>query len=585
LSYEMEISVLDRRGGRTVIALLALVVMLAVYYGIHEPLDPALSLPLAGAALDALVAGLLVSAGGGVGRWLLRRIIVNIGVGARHALSLPDEGISLAEQVSLEGLLGLGVLAWVALALGLFLLLVLNRRAMVGWARDLITALRSAAQTDSGWARWLMRFTAFMLGLALLNAFAPPHTTSMHGHLSEPTHYLAAGRITAAQENLRISFPQSVELLYGLAMGLSGRDTAAAPVHFAFGLLALLAVGGLAKRRAGEDAAGLAAALLLSAYSLWLLFGRPDVDLAVMAFGAAGLVTITEWRERKPVFQLSISLRGSDEVRWLLLAGTFAGLALGVIYTSAGLSLALAFYVAVSARRAALRNLLVVGGAAGLAYLPWALAGALLYHHPIYLNASDVTRSGLLGSGLWWQIPLLPVTATVFGFEGGGAYGFSAGPWLLTAPLLLPLGWRLLDVWKKELARDCLLLLAPLLAFWMAAAALSAAREPTRLMMAAMPAAAIAGALGFAGLPRKPFDTMLMVRVLVGMTLVFSAVDAVRDTTRAQVLPYWVGMVSREEFLGVNAERIPLPELPRHHRGVRSAADSVSSARASSMSS
>jgi hypothetical protein len=575
----MEYAVLDRRGGRAVIALVALVAALVGYYWAHKPLDPALLLALGGAALDALVAALVVSAGGGVGRWILRRIITGDRVGTQHAAPLQDEGISRAERVALEGLLGLGVLAWAALALGmaglfnglafwlgLLALFALNRRAMFGWLRDLIAALRSAVRTESGWARWLMLFTAVMLGLALLNAFAPPYAfDAVNYHLVGPSRYLAAGRIVAAPDNHFLGFPQGVELLYGLAIGLAGRDTAAAPLHFAFGLLALLAVGGLAKRRAGEASAWLAVALLLSAYSIWLLFGWPYVDLAVMAFGAAALVAILEWRERAPVFQLSIPIRGDGETRWLALAGLFAGLALGVKYTSVALLLALAFYVVVTSPRRAFRNLLLLGGAAALAYIPWALKGLLLYHNPVYpfifgglnwdagrSNTFSTTGSGLLGSGQWWQLPLLPVMATVFGIEKGEGYSFSGGPWLLTAPLLLLLGWRLLEAREKSLARDCLLLLAPLLAFWMAMAALSAIGEQTRLMMMAMPAAAIAGALGFAGLPRKPFDMTFIARALVGLTLVFGVVDAVRDTVKAEVVPYLTAAISRDTFLNDN---------------------------------
>ncbi|MCS7071486.1 MAG: hypothetical protein NZM00_08280, partial [Anaerolinea sp.] len=38
----------------------------------------------------------------------------------------------------------------------------------------------------------------------------------------------------------------------------------------------------------------------------------------------------------------------------------------------------------------------------------------------------------LLRSGEWWQIPILPVAATVFGRDLTDGYGFTAGMWLLT---------------------------------------------------------------------------------------------------------------------------------------------------------
>lgn len=250
--------------------------------------------------------------------------------------------------------------------------------------------------------------------------------------------------------------------------------------------------------------------------------------------------------------------------------GVFGGLALGVKYTAVGLLLGLGVLVLVSAPRQAIRNGLILGGAILVVFLPWAVKGLLLYQNPIYpfvlsgLNW-DAGRSYTFstpGTGLWgspnvWQLAILPIAATVFGIEKLDQFGytFTLSPWLLTAPFLLVLGWAWLDDRVRGLARTSLIVGLPMLGFWIVMAASTSIGVQTRLMMMALPAAAVLGSIGFYSLsrwPRKPFNVYFIAQALISLTLIFTVLDVIRDTVRGQSLPYLMGSINRDHYLNAN---------------------------------
>ncbi|MBZ0287290.1 MAG: hypothetical protein K8I30_06730, partial [Anaerolineae bacterium] len=325
-----------KRGGagwRVMAALAGLVAVLIAYFWVHKPLDPALIGSLGGAALDILAASLVVVAAGGLGRRILTLLDLS--------------GVSRAERVGLEGALGLGVLGIIALIVGLvglynglvfWILLVICAvvciRGVLGWCGDVVALFRFALSTEAGWSRLLMIITLFLLFMALLHALAPPTAfDAINYHLVGPSRYLDAGRIAAQSDNHFLGFPQGMEILYGVVMGLFGRETAAAPLHWMIGLLGLLAVAGLVRRFTNIVTGWLAVTLLLGAFSIWLLFGWPYIDLGVMTYGAVALVAAVQWRDLLPSLRSGEAAAGVGVgmmTRWLILMGIFGGLALGV---------------------------------------------------------------------------------------------------------------------------------------------------------------------------------------------------------------------------------------------------------------
>ncbi len=545
-------SINNKVGGiRSLLVLVAVLALLVGYYWVHKPLGLGLLQVWGGAALDILAVVLISAAGGGAGRRVL-------------AWLTDTAALTRPERVTLEAGVGLGLLSLAVLVIGLvgllsalalWLLLVLAFLvgSPLGWLRDM-RAVIGAARAETGWERFMALFVGLLLVLALLHALAPVTAwDALMYHLVAPKLYLAEGAITTYPDNHYLGFPQSVEMLFTLAMGLFGRETAAAPVHFLFGGLLLGAAGGLVRRYTDRTGGWIALALLLSSTSLWLLFGWPYVDLAVMAYALLALVAANQWRETRAV-------------GWLVIVGVVLGLLIAVKYTSGMMAVALAVYVLCYTPRQFVRHSLMIGMVALLVLLPWLIKGLLLYENPVYpflfgglnwdaarnLHFSQ-TYSGLLRSSEPWQLVVLPLAATIFGVEKGLGYGFTLGAWLLTAPLLVLVGWRWLPDNTRPFARGIVLVLAALLLQWMALAAVSnIGMGPRQTGAVFLAVASVAGGLGFHALsrwPRKPFDLYFILRGIVMFTLMLMLVETVQSTLRGGQVNYFAGLVGRERYL------------------------------------
>ncbi len=527
---------------RFLIVIFGTAIMTATYYVWHKPLTAPALLVLGGALLDLLAAALLFTAAGGVGRRLL--------------VFAPTEALSRAERVGLEGMIGFGVLAWLGLAVAwagsftqstLWAVLVV---AILGTAvctrsylRDLRTLARAIRVGEGAWARLLAGLVLFWLGTALLLALMPPTAwDSLMYHMLIPQRVLAAGQLTPYPDNHYLGFPQTAEILFAWANGLTGRDSAAALVHYGAGLLGLVSVAGTVHRHTDDTAAPwFAAALLLGGSSFWLGFTREYVDMAVFALSAAALAALLAWRDK-------------PERAWIVVLGLLAGVAVGVKYTAGLLAVALGVAVAAAQPRRVLQNGVLLAGMALLAYLPWGLRGLVQYGNPFYPFffgglAWDATRSagfsaagdGLLAQGVGgvFRLLLLPFVATAAGTEGGLRYSFDAGLWLMPLAVLAWLGWDRLTVTERTLTRTATLLLAPMLLMWAGAAALSGIGAQTRLVIPVFPAFAALGALGFAALARwgkRPINLHMILQAVVAFTLVFGALGTLRAMVSANPL-------------------------------------------------
>ena len=216
---------------RSLLVLVAVLVLLVGYYWVHKPIGLGLLQIWGGAALDGLTAGLILSAGGGLGRRLLNRV--------------PAGNLSRSEGVAVTAGLGLGLLSLAVLVIGLvgmlnstslwlvlLLALGLANRAALHWLRDMVGLLRTVRPVTT-WEKLLAGFAGVILLTAALHAFAPPTAwDALMYHLAGPRIYLLEGAIRAQPDNHYLGFSQQVEMLYTLALGLFGRDSAAAPLHW-----------------------------------------------------------------------------------------------------------------------------------------------------------------------------------------------------------------------------------------------------------------------------------------------------------------------------------------------------------------
>ncbi|NDJ62925.1 MAG: hypothetical protein GYB67_17525 [Chloroflexi bacterium] len=541
---------------RAALVLLGALGILVGYYWVHKPLDAALALNLGGALLDLATVGALLIAAGAVGRRLVTWIA------GRLALDLTT--LSAAERLALPTLIGLGAIATVVLLLGLAgffsglvfwpLLLIAGivlRRDLRAWLAEAAALIRSL-RVESVWVGFLIALSGLLLITALLHALAPPYAwDGLTYHLIGPQFYLDAGRLLPHPDNFYLGFPKAVEMLSGVTMSLFGRDTTPALIHYSFGVLGLLAVGGMTRRYAHVAAGWLAVALLLASFNFWELLAWPYVDMAVLAYAALAFAIVTRWRE-------------SLQPGWLVILGVLLGLAVGVKFTSGIVAVAVGLLVIVRQPRRWFRNGLILAGIALIVFSPWLLRGWLHYDNPIYpylfdgLNW-DATRShvfnqvgqGMISRGEVWQLALLPLTATIIGTNFGPTFAFTLGPWLLTAPLLLFAVWRWVPGPSRSVAVDGALLLLPMFIFWGVTASVNGIAMQTRLMIAVLPLSAVLGGIALYAVtkwPEKPLDLKFIVRALLVLTFVLSGLDTLVRFVNLQVVPTLVGQVSADEY-------------------------------------
>lgn len=559
---------------RAMVVLLAAALLLVGYYWVHKPADGATLLRYAGYMLDVAVTTALIGIGAGVGRAITSLFFL------RTKLA---PGIHRAERMALDGGVGLAVLAFGGLALGLVglfqqivliaalvILAILFRKPIRNWLADGIVMARSIRFT-SPFTGFLIIITLLLLGLAFVGALTPPYAwDGMSYHLIEPLHLLETGRITASDTNFYLGFPKAVETLFATVMSITGRDTGTALVHYGIGILALLAVAGCARRFANAQAGWLAMVLLLGSYNTWLLFGWQYVDLAIVLFATLAFITALRWHE-------------SGMSRWLILLGVLCGLGFGVKYSFGSLMLAMAIFIVVRQPRRLIPNMLMFGLAAAIAYAPWALRGLLLYGNPIYpyllgglswnperTNAFNQVGLSMKALNQLGELPFLPFTATILGFNYGPTYSYTLGPFLLTLPFLFLATWGRLPDTLKRLAINSAIILLPIYVYWAISMAFMGIATQTRLVIVILPISAILGAVALQSLDlltEKPVNLGFLIRALIVFTTLFSVIDMISHVAKTRTFEVVLGTVSKEEFLFGQLSTFPavmqqLDELP-----------------------
>lgn len=546
-----------------IILLAALIALIALYFLGHNQ-GSARRILITGftsiehIAFDLLAVWLLAVISGSIGRSVLK--------------SFDFSKLSIQERLVIESMIGLGLISIGTLLLGMLgyfnkylwlilaILAVVLFRSVWEWLKAWSTALSQAEAPANAWERFIANFSQIALIVALVLALAPPFAwDGMAYHLEIPQRYIETGIIG---QHLDIHFfgsPQSMEMLYGLVMILTGSDHAPAVLHFYMGLLGLIAIARLLRRYTSIKAASLATLLILASFNLWQLFAWPYIDLALMSYGIVAVIAFTQWRESN-----------YQTPRWLILAGLFVGMAAGVKYTAAPLIIALAILIFLRQPKQVIRNGLFFGIAGLLAFLPWMLKGFLLYDNPIYpylfngvgwdnirsFNFRE-TGKGLLDGSLFFQmqIPLLPFAATIFGIDKVTPYRFTTGPFLLTLPFLLFLGWNHLSNSAKTLARDIIPLALISLLFWMFIAATSGIGGQTRLMIIALPLAAILGAIAYHSIenwPRRPLDILFILQAAIILSVLLGLFDFLHYFSKTRVIEYHTASISREQYLTEN---------------------------------
>jgi hypothetical protein len=261
------------------------------------------------------------------------------GLGWKVQRWLRLEPLTRLEQVAFAVPVGMGILAYGVLALGLtgllcpwailMWLIVATAWAWPEWSDVIQGFPRRLAQTHQaltklGWgAKALLIVGALVLALATLQALTPPFDyDSLMYHLQGPRLFLEAGRILLLPDIWQANGPFTVEMLFTIGLAL-GSDTFAKLIHLSYAVFLVLATFGLGRRFIGPAGGWTAAALLLGipALPLWASWSHVDIVQALYEF--LGLYALLVWQE-------------NDQRRWLILAGLLTGWAVGSKYLALG---------------------------------------------------------------------------------------------------------------------------------------------------------------------------------------------------------------------------------------------------------
>jgi hypothetical protein len=195
---------------------------------------------------------------------------------------------------------------------------------------------------------------------------------------------------------------------------------------------------------------------------------------------------------------------------------------------------------------------------------PWLIRNAIWYGNPVYplvFEAAEmdaIRRSWYeqLGTGLLftqdaWQVPILPIAATILGVEGGGAYGHNIGPLFLVLSPILVLSWPLLTDRERRALAPAAVFVGVITAVWILNTGLvSNLNQRTRFVFYMFPPLAVLAGVGLDSLrrwPTSPLNLSFVVRSVVVLIVAFTTVDYMQTVNRSGFLRYFSGQGDFEE--------------------------------------
>jgi 4-amino-4-deoxy-L-arabinose transferase-like glycosyltransferase len=171
----------------------------------------------------------------------------------------------------------------------------------------------------------LKRFLIIMIGLSIFLAFffslkPPLHYDALEYHLALPSEMIKNNSLLYFPFDVHSNFPLNVEMMYLLALLISGWKLAGM-IHFIFFPLFLILIYTFGKRFFGRNSALIASALFGSTYVIMDLSTHPLVDLAFGFFTMASFILLVLWLKE-------------ERDRFLYFSAILTGIALGTKYTA-----------------------------------------------------------------------------------------------------------------------------------------------------------------------------------------------------------------------------------------------------------
>lgn len=477
-------------------------------------------------------------------------LLVVTGAGGARLLRRYRAYIPSPTDVAMFSLaLGLGILAYVTLAVGLlgwlhrpvaYMLLL----AIALWARpELLGFLQGVSRLpvrirenwrDLTWfGRLALVVLCFQVSLNLVGALAPPAGVDpMTTHLAAPKVYLRAQRIYEMKTAETWYYPFTIQMLFLFGMLLRGPQVAVL-LHLGLGLLTMIGVYRLARLSEPPSTAWLAASIFYTITDVAVGSSSGTIDLGVCAFQFMAFFAYVRWTQS-----------GGNVARfWLIISGLMAGLSSASKLTGAYVVLVLVtlvLYHTVKRRglsvQSVLRAPVLFGSLAVLVPAPWFLRSWLLTGNPFYPLLASIFNSGRT-----WQFPLEPVgvgfstllmpwTVTMMPYKSGWV-----GPLFLS---FLPL--VLIDrVWRRF--GNHLAFVLSFLVLW------SIIYSRVRVGLAAFAVLAVPIAVVIAHLATRT----QVVRALVGMSVAgWLAVSCLADVRlQARRFPVVLGLETPQAYL------------------------------------
>jgi 4-amino-4-deoxy-L-arabinose transferase-like glycosyltransferase len=473
--------------------------------------------------------------------------------------------------------LGLGVLGLFSLLLGWVGLY----RPAVAYVVTVALSLVLVPQVARLWRRgraWRPGnlpgvFTALYLSVtalwALLLAVLPP--TDWDGlfyHLTGPKLYVQAGHLLSGIDIPHLNFPSLMEMLYAWAMLLRG-DIAAKLLHAVFGMLLAGMVYLIARNFIHQKAAWPALLIFASMPMVGTLAGWAYNDLALAFYQITSLYAFIKYERMDRRSQ-------SSDFRWLILSGIFAGLAMGLKYTSFVTPVVITLLVIWYSTRPAhfktpklLLNVSLFALPALLIALPWYVKNVTFTGNPVYPFFSGLFNGqfwdsfradwyAASGTGIGWRpatLLALPWLLTL-GVRDMNYWDGRTGPlFLLFLPLVLVYGVssyaRKRDDHPPVLGSLLVFALAQF-GFWTAGVVWSRSLWQSRLLLPGL--AALSPVIGWlwTDLPRfdmPHFSLHRFVNLVVILVLGLTLIDMGLFTLKVNPLPYLLGAETRDEYL------------------------------------
>ncbi len=535
------------------IGLIGLVWLLGIvlyYYAGHKPVTPEGIVALGLAAWRLLSALLLGTLAGALGHWLLARrfdLPPLVSLALQSGLGLGIFSLSILIVGST-----LGLPAW-PLWLVLPVLGVLLRKHILAWLKQ-AAGLAGLWQAGGrlGKALGIAQGLIFLGGLFV--ALAPPLAfDSLVQHLVMPEAYLRDGRVDYLPWIAFSGMPQNAEMLYTWASALGGRE-AAAVLGWIIGGLGVTGLLGYASSRFDARSGWVAAAVLLAGLSPVILLSSAYVDWLVLLFGLGTLVCLDRWRDE-------------GAPRQVILAGIFAGLATGCKYTAGVLVLAglgaLAWH-AWKQRAAFLPAAVQFGLAAVVAFLPWLVKNGLTTGNPVYPFFFATSLASQVQLDIFQRVSpwgnaldffLIPLRATLVGFEKGDGYQFSTGPLLLAFGALAWVGFKQLETAGRRALQNAAVLSGIGFLVWALANQYNGLLIQTRYYMALFPAFAVLAAAGEWGLRQLTIARVRLGRlaaVVILLAVGFNLLESGLKTFKSGAPQAALGLKSQDSYLADN---------------------------------